>query len=425
MESNDATSSTTDAPPTVGGTPPHPFSPRASGRDPFPPFQDAMAPTATTNTTNYDSESGRSALDWSIDTLAELKPVPMTPSTAQKKREERATSTPTPSSVGRDSFFDDPSRFSSLRTPSPIVLAAADASRPPALPPTPLRSTRAPYAGAELHLRCRDAIALYQKRLRDRQRKMDSLHVRPTGRAGSSSSSPPTKRNKPNERDGRAVRPAASGDDTIDSTTTPSSFTGNRRARRSPQWWASPVARTTLSFTSPGLRTPSPSFPTGSPAQSTPEFSPTSGPPSFACELSPIPTVGAASSSPEDDESLSEAKAGRDTPDRGKENQQQQQTADALPVGSGESTATPPTTTSSVARRQEAFAAAMEAEARRRPTSVSSSSMTPPASRNLATPSRGRAGTILALHAEAKALGFSDPRAQWEYVRLLQSSKRR
>lgn len=239
-ESKDASQirNTTASPPSAAFARRNPFDPRVSHRDPFPRFEDSMAgfrpdadDDADENDTSglldtlYKNSSSSTAtgavnLDWSIDTIAELKPMAFSPLSEQKNpSDEDHTSDSTANTSSLDRFFEDEAQFNVLRTPSPLIrqqeqqqqtqsqyLAQVQTrQRPPhphssASPATPGPPPRAPTppsipshnlrsstqrrlslsessASADLHRRCQDAIAFCEDRLRERDRKLSRLQL--------------------------------------------------------------------------------------------------------------------------------------------------------------------------------------------------------------------------------------------------------
>jgi len=195
----------------------------ASGRDPFPSFEAALSIEQPT-----DEETGQqegSELDWSIDTLAELKPVAFSPLPQQK---EATDASRTPHEASR--FFEDETQFNVLRTPLPTARQAIGSRAPLALAPSP-------SPPLELYRRCRDTIHRCEARLRERQRKMDKLQaVLP----------PPTPKRSPRQR---ATPPSRSTPPRPAKRNRPSASKTPNRAWKSPgmrppKWSASPIAMT-------------------------------------------------------------------------------------------------------------------------------------------------------------------------------------
>lgn len=105
----------------------NPFDGQTSDRNPFPSFEAALADEQPTEEETEQQGAG-SMLDWSIDTLAELKSVAFSPLPQQKD----AVNTPgTPR--GTSGFFEDEKQYEVLRTPlqapRPSRGAAANRSR--------------------------------------------------------------------------------------------------------------------------------------------------------------------------------------------------------------------------------------------------------------------------------------------------------
>ncbi|POM61078.1 hypothetical protein PHPALM_29962, partial [Phytophthora palmivora] len=139
----------------------NPFDSKTSDRIPFPSFDAALANNQPTDEAEHQDTG--SALDWSIDTLAELKPVTFSPLPQQK---DGANSAETPR--GTSSFFEDEKQYEVLRTPL-LARATRDANRN--------RTPRTSSSPMELHRRCRDTIARCESALRERQHKMDKLQT--------------------------------------------------------------------------------------------------------------------------------------------------------------------------------------------------------------------------------------------------------
>ncbi|KAI9919867.1 hypothetical protein PsorP6_015713 [Peronosclerospora sorghi] len=94
----------------------NPFDDLSSEKDPFPPYDAALAEQASDRT---ETE----VLNWSIDSLAELKPVPISPVSEPNSGVE---SFPTP--VG--CFFEDAKQYEILRTPLSAAQATSDGAVP-------------------------------------------------------------------------------------------------------------------------------------------------------------------------------------------------------------------------------------------------------------------------------------------------------
>lgn len=371
----------------AGDEPKDPFDAQTSGRDPFPPFDAALA-AATED--EHDS-----ALNWSIDTLAELKPVPISPLVEQKQ-----ASALTPQSAS--GFFEDETQYEVLRTP--LHARAATTASKPLLTPSPSHPL-------ELHRRCRETIARCEARVRERQRKMDSLQAVLPPRTPKRSSSG-DRQSSPPQRS--TPRPAKRNK--------PSAFTpiSERKssATKPPMWSASPIAtvgsRRTMQATPSALQfdglTPSPLLATPKDVgKQTPHSKQR-----LSFGLSPIMFSSPAQEHKNDEEEAQDRSL-PSTPsmrfETEKENGERDPPQDAV-ASSSSSSCTPPSSPPKKAaaptrsKRQQAFMAAIEAEA------SSSRLHTPSDSKRASSP-------ILALYQEAKRMGVTDPTAQWEYVQLL------
>ncbi|KAG6616441.1 uncharacterized protein IUM83_18473 [Phytophthora cinnamomi] len=422
----------------------NPFDAPTSGRDPFPPFEAALAddqPTAAATEeekeekeTELELQGAGSALDWSIDTLAELKPVVFSPLPQQK--EANASGTP----HGASGFFEDEKQYEVLRTPlpaarpSPDVASAVGRSRA-----TPSPSPSPPL---ELHRRCRETIARCEARLRERQRKMDKLQaVLP----------PPTPKRSPRHRSShpranppsRSTPPRPAKRNRLSGVATPNSD-WKSPSTRPPMWSASPIAMVgsrqprcatpaTLQFDaltpSPLVKTPRSSTQPSSKLRLSFGLSPIAFPSPEQVQAEKIESdedgndeekdasnedtlplssteESAASVSPESEKENGEHQAQREC------GRQQQQGSSSSHASAGPSV---PAAKKSVApaRRQRAFMEAMEAEARSSEPSSSSGRR----SAQAASPS-----SILSLYQEARRLGMTDPQAQWQYVQTLRQS---
>lgn len=341
----------------------HPFAASSSSaRDPFPSFEAAMALPS-----EDEAATSRSALDWSIDTLAELKPAPITPRSSSVPTHGQSTDRPTPLTPRAERFFEDEAQYAALRTPiSPHHQPQSSQHAPPpsgsppppgSFPPLSTPRSTPRLAPAELHRRCRAAIAYCEARVRQRQLKMDQLPVRPAGEAVSPPSpfSPPAK-----------------------------------RTRRSTK--VSTKASTKVS-------TCSPVFPT--------ELSPIAAPSSATGHTTTLSTTPEAERTKRSDAE----------PSWSEEEDEEKENATASTSASWSAVETPPPRSTAIARRQQRFQAAIEAEA------SSSSKKSPSVSGG------GHATTAvpstLALYGEAKRLGLADPEAQREFVRLLRSRSTR
>lgn len=215
--------------------PRNPFDPRVSDRDPFPSFAATMATAANDSESESDTsaaglDASRTAnLDWSIDTIAEMKPMAFSPLPEQLQHSANDTDDSrefTPSTAAkRAQFFHDEAQYSVLQTPSPQLqqqqtaatntpqrvsqrtgcrdepLAALySPSRSHQASPAPSASQASRRTGTsplDLHSRCQDAIALFQDRLRERQRKLSRLQLpqpHASSRSKSATATPPSGR---------------------------------------------------------------------------------------------------------------------------------------------------------------------------------------------------------------------------------------
>ncbi|KAL3664507.1 hypothetical protein V7S43_010259 [Phytophthora oleae] len=385
----------------------NPFDAQSSDRNPFPSFDAALADEPE-ETEQLDSGS---ALDWSIDTLAELKPAVFSPLPQQKD----AANTSNP--LGTSSFFDDEKQYEVLRTPLPAARRSAASRNTLMFSPSP---------PMELHRRCRETIARCEASLLERQRRMGKLQaVLPP---------PPPKRSLLQRS--RATPPSQSTTprpkkrNRLSTTVTPKNE-WNSPATRPPMWSASPIAavssRQPLCATPATLHfdalTPSPLV--NSPRNTTPKQSSKLR---LSFGLSPITFP-----SPEQVEEMIEEEAtGEDKPNNEdtlplsssteesaasefeKENGDQQASTEGGGHQNSSSShdamrttakkAMVPARSSIPRRRQQAFMEAMEAEAR------CSSNRSP-----ITTPST----STLSLLQEAKRLGITDSQAQWQYVQTI------
>ncbi|KAK1942400.1 hypothetical protein P3T76_005899 [Phytophthora citrophthora] len=203
----------------------NPFDAASSDRDPFPSFDAALADESE-ETEQLESVS---ALDWSIDTLAELKPAAFSPLPQQKDAANMSTP------LGASSFFEDETQYEVLRTPLTAARASTTSRNS-----TILAVASSPSPVSELHRCCRETITNCEASLRERQRKMDKMQgVLP----------PPTPKRSllPGPSNQRATPPSRS--------TPPRSTKRNRLstivtpknewkspATRPPMWSASPIA---------------------------------------------------------------------------------------------------------------------------------------------------------------------------------------
>uniref|UniRef100_M4B7Z5 Protein aurora borealis n=1 Tax=Hyaloperonospora arabidopsidis (strain Emoy2) TaxID=559515 RepID=M4B7Z5_HYAAE len=96
----------------------NPFDALITDRNPFPSFDVALANERSIDGEEEEEEDGtetqdaQCALNWSIDTLAELKPVVFSPLFQQKQATSRLET-----SLGTSGFFEDEKQYEVLRTP--------------------------------------------------------------------------------------------------------------------------------------------------------------------------------------------------------------------------------------------------------------------------------------------------------------------
>lgn len=251
----------------------NPFDSRVSLKDPFPSFEDSMAgfrPDADedaseerdgdqdasgllSTTINSSPTAASVNLDWSIDTIAELKPMAFSP-LSEQKNPNRSALDDTPSSAAPNlsfnRFFEDEAQYKVLRTPSPLIrrqqeqqqqtqpqqhlaqVRQRQRQQPPnphssASPTTPGPPPRAPTpssipshtlssaqrrlslsssaSSSNLHRRCQDAIAFCENQLRERERKLSRLQLPQSSSSPAGLKTQKKNRNKrfraPHERD--------------------------------------------------------------------------------------------------------------------------------------------------------------------------------------------------------------------------------
>ncbi|TMW55408.1 hypothetical protein Poli38472_013299 [Pythium oligandrum] len=402
----------------------HPFDARRSGKQAFPSFDAAMAMSKHEDDENEELHADN-PLDWSIDTIAELRPTAMTPSTEQKQG-GHALQTPSPAS-----FFEDEAHFRVLQTPAHVRVT----------------ETMTPLRWQALHRRCAETIEYCDARVRERQEKLQRLVI-PASKLKHKLSRQRAPSRSP-------LTPRTSGGGAWDLSPIPLATQEKKRQRLAPKT----PHKTKPSPAPMPLMTPSPGSFLSSIAEHadvlTPSFASLTFSPSpikdpddeekeerendantlnaSSLTFTPSPNKPTSSSSPPSGDSLGSISLLRDG-------------SDASPA----STASPPTTTStcsvvvstpgkelSIPQRQATFLAAMEEEARafdatrqqKQETSVVSDAETASSSTSSSvvlkklsmTPPRRSppATTIASMYKEAKELGLSEPSAQWEYVQLL------
>ncbi|KAG7379557.1 hypothetical protein PHYPSEUDO_008460 [Phytophthora pseudosyringae] len=380
-----------------------PFDAQTSDRDPFPSFEAALADEQSAD--ESEQQDAGSALDWSIDTLAELKPVAFSPLPQQK---DAASTSGTPH--GTSGFFDDEKQYAVLRTPLPAARTrdgeAASESRSQARLTPPM----------DLRRRCGETVARCKVALRERQRKVDKLQaVLP----------PPTPKRSPRRRSVHQSAtstspPRPAKRNRLSTAVTPSSK-WKSPGMRPPKWSASPIAML-LGSSQPLCATPAtlrfdamtPSPVVNSPRNTTPKQSSKLR---LSFGLSPItfPSPegkieeeksgeGAEETLPLSSSTEESAASGSEKENGDQQARQKGGSASSHGTSSRNAMRTPAakeavalTRSSIPRRRQQAFMEAMEAEAcgNRSPLAAA-----PPSS----------------LCHEAKRLGVTDPQAQWQYL---------
>ncbi|ETM44048.1 hypothetical protein F442_11002 [Phytophthora nicotianae P10297] len=136
----------------------NPFDSPTSDRDPFPSFMAALADEQSVE----ETEEG-SALNWSIDTLAELKPVTFSPLPQQK---DAVNTSGTPHRTS--GFFEDEKQYEVLRTPLP-------AGRPSNM--TTIMLTPSPAPPIERHRSRKKTLTQCESALRERQYNTNRMQV--------------------------------------------------------------------------------------------------------------------------------------------------------------------------------------------------------------------------------------------------------
>ncbi|KAG6944252.1 hypothetical protein JG688_00017182 [Phytophthora aleatoria] len=146
----------------------NPFDAHTSDRDPFPSFMAALADEQSIEET--EEQGIGSVLDWSIDTLAELKPVAFSPLPHQK---DAANTSRSPR--GASGFFEDEKQYEVLRTPLPAVQPPGEAASDATRNMTTLTPSPAPPMG--LHRRRRETMARCEAALREKRGNMNKLQA--------------------------------------------------------------------------------------------------------------------------------------------------------------------------------------------------------------------------------------------------------
>ncbi|KAG7395291.1 hypothetical protein PHYBOEH_003958 [Phytophthora boehmeriae] len=399
--------------------PKDPFDAKQSDREPFPSFEAALADAE-------GADEHESTLNWSIDTLAELKPVSFSPLAEQKKAHAQEVL------HGASGFFEDETQYEILRTP--LALRPPTAARNETL----LLLTPSPSHPLDLHRRCRETIARCEARVRERQRKMENLQA----------VLPPRTPSQPlSDRQRQRATPPRPAKRNKHCAFTPNNE-GKSPGMRPPTWSASPITMAGSSQVVCGTP-PTPRFDAVTPSSlmTTPRNSMKQTHHSkqrLSFGLSPIlfpspeqerksESEGEREDAPREslandtlspssaEASLATGEATTPVVSSNKENDEKQQQQEQDTSSSSHTTSSPSSTSfpsspkkvvaptrSSIPRRQQAFVAAIEAEASKTQprVSVGVAVASPPPS-------------ILSLYQNAKRLGMSDPQAQREYVQRL------
>ncbi|CAI5719890.1 unnamed protein product [Hyaloperonospora brassicae] len=154
----------------------NPFDASTSDRNPFPSFDGALANAPSVDDTEEGENDNRGeqdvdcALNWSIDTLAELQPVAFSPLGLQRQSVNRLET-----SLGSSGFFDDEKQYAVLRTP--VVGARASrhtvAGRQRKKEPETMRNRiPSPLLPAELSQCCSETV-----RVQDRLQQVETVVV--------------------------------------------------------------------------------------------------------------------------------------------------------------------------------------------------------------------------------------------------------
>ncbi|KAF1781741.1 hypothetical protein GQ600_12576 [Phytophthora cactorum] len=208
----------------------NPFDAHTSDRDPFPSFMAALADEQSIEET--EEQGIGSVLDWSIDTLAELKPVAFSPLPHQK---DAANTSRSPH--GASGFFEDEKQYEVLRTPLPAVQPPGEAASDATRNMTTLTPSPAPPMG--LHRRRRETMARCEAALREKRGNMNKLQAvlppptpkrSPHWRSAHQSATPPSRSTPP--------RPAKRN--RVSTAVTPLSEVKSP-VMRPPKWSASPI----------------------------------------------------------------------------------------------------------------------------------------------------------------------------------------
>ncbi|CAI5735619.1 unnamed protein product [Peronospora farinosa] len=179
----------------------NPFDALTSDRDHFPSFEAALAHEESIEKEEkkeIEEQDDGLALNWSIDALAELKPMTFSPLSQQEKANNSFET-----SRGTNSFFEDEKQYDVLRTPLPVIRSSKDKA---AVATSRSRKTRttSPSIPMDLHRRQRATTTHCAAGMQETQHKMEKLlppltpkrSPRQRTTSSSRSTSPrPTKRN--------------------------------------------------------------------------------------------------------------------------------------------------------------------------------------------------------------------------------------
>ncbi|TDH67070.1 uncharacterized protein CCR75_007896 [Bremia lactucae] len=147
----------------------NPFDGQDIDRESFPSFAAAMANMPSAEMA--EQKGGVSTLDWSIDTLAELKPMHFSPLPHQKN----ATST-SRMLFGANDFFEDEKQYQILQTPLSTAQLLRGGS---ATIRKKMSLMMTPSPSIAVHRRCIQTTARWHYTLRERQHQLDKLQTAP------------------------------------------------------------------------------------------------------------------------------------------------------------------------------------------------------------------------------------------------------
>lgn len=420
------------------------------------------------------------SLNWSIDGLATLLPIEFSPLPGQRTATATATaafhSRARASSLGSDTatsdsifhtdalqftpqgsrsatFFEDERQFSVLRTPQAVIDAQEQASlqltQQTEMAAPSVSSSQAEYTRwraadgmwlRELHRRCVETMHFYETRVRERQHKLARLQLPPSklklrrtehgpsDTSGSSSNTTPLKhktRALPREPLTPVVATRLSFG-SIDVSPIPVDSAEKLR-RQTMQTHTSAILLTPTHRAHPQDQSPSLTITTPPGLISTSQFSPH--------QFSPPDEEETKSDDKEnDDTQASPASAPRDFVSSVKTVSLERDGASTV----SSSPFSPPPDSSatetsgdaymrqakSITQRQLSFVAAIEEEANSRDDSESEQADPPRRWTTSSTPQPRRTSpppptSMASIYSEARALGITEPTAQWEYVQLI------